>query len=348
MSMIRAILSDGPALTQAAHAAIVDAIDFAWQCKAPGSRRPTEPEMVACLSLRAAPAIAVAWRHILVRHDIRLSAASVFCHGRPIVDFGGSKNVELGDILFVHKHRALTGTVHRNALLLQAKVASVQPYSVGSNETHQLQLYQKWPDFDYVTPNSLRGQSRQVWPKTWHKGAQYLQIDDRPPANPMAGLRGGPFFPAGACLPQNPLVIHHHLASELLDWLGGLSGRPFGDKGSPAIADGWSRVVWDLLESACNKALAWKRKPYRGKHRYAGDKLHLFDGTLTSANQDQMAGGLIVETLGENAGELFGPPNDNVPRDDVPAEGDGGVSVVVIDTMDTTGEGENRDAIRGK
>lgn len=342
MSIMQAVLNDWPLLTHTAHHAIVAAMNLAWQQKASGKQRPIEAEMVACLSLHAAPIFAADWQQILAKYGVHLSSASVFCHGTPIVKFGGPKGSELGDILFVHKHQDQGGAVRRNALLFQAKVAPAQPRSIGKKDLHQLRLYQNWPDFCYVNPPSLRDQSRKVQPKTWHLGAQYLQLDGRPPSDPKSGLQGGPYFPhfsyfpAGACLPQNPLRIHHDLATELVSWLSGLSGRPFGDKTSTAGTNGWSRVVWDLLESSLNKALGWKRSQYRGKPRYTGDNLNLLNGASLVQRPENFS--ILVEAIGDNAKELCEPPNDNTPLDLVPPDDDGGISIVVLDTLDE-GEG---------
>ncbi len=335
MTVAQAVQDDGPLLAGAAHGAIVKALRIAWQQKTMRSNRPTEPEIVACLMLHAAPELAANWRHILSRHGVQFTAATVFCHARPIVDYGGTKNTELGDILLVHRHQDRAGTVRRNALLFQAKVSSAQPHAIGRGEAHQLQLYRGWPDFSYITPRSLRGQLRQVQPKTWHRGAQYLQIDDRPPWDQRSGLlQGFPYFPAGACLPENPLIIHHDLAIELLAWLGGFSGRPFRDRASTVNSSGWSRVVWDLMASALGSALRWRRTHYRSTPRYSGDNLQAIDGAYFFTDPGH-ASNIVSEAIGRDAEEMMVPPNDDIPSqrsgDDEPGEG---ISLFALDTRD--------------
>ncbi len=334
MTLAQAVQSDGLMLRHAAHRAVVDALNTAWQHKRARSPRRTEPEYVACLTLFAAPAFAADWRQILQRHGVQLAAASVFCHARPIVDTGDWTDPELGDILFVHRHEDARGNVRRNALLFQAKVSSSQPHAIGKKERHQLRLYQGWPDFKYVTPGSLKGEDRQIQPKRWHRGGQYLQIDERPPSDPQSGLQGPPSFPAGVCLPQDPLVIHMDLASELLVWLSGFSGRPFRDWASAATTKGWSRVVWDLLRESLGAALRWKRAFYRGRPRYSGDNIHLLYGAFGDSVGVRLQ--TIAEVLGNSADSLGEPPPDadGPPPQVAGYESDAGIAIVIIETID--------------
>lgn len=144
--------------------------------------KPQEPDFVAGLVLESTPGIHFALKAILAPNNISVSMHAVFCHQKPLVSFNALSRAscELGDILFVYVHYPRSRSPRRNAVLFQAKVSNILPYSIHNNEKDQLYLYANWPDFTYTRSSLLSGKSRSVRPKAPHAGAQYLLIDSSP------------------------------------------------------------------------------------------------------------------------------------------------------------------------
>ena len=82
-------------------------------------------------------------------------------------------------------------------------------------ELIQLDLYDKWPEFEYVTVPHLVGKKRHVKPGSPHQGAKYLIVSDNLtphyPVSPNARR-----FLAGTSQVSNPLLHHRNLGTELV------------------------------------------------------------------------------------------------------------------------------------
>ena len=151
--------------------AIVYGLLSAWnRCdligKTPETKRPQEPDLVAGLVLDSTPMIHSALAAVLSPFGLSVHIAGVFCHQSPIVEPEGfDTGCELGDLLVAYVHRPRRAPMIANAILLQAKVTSDQPYEVDRNGQVQLALYSKWPEFTYARPPGLASKKRSVTPK---------------------------------------------------------------------------------------------------------------------------------------------------------------------------------------
>lgn len=301
---------------------------------------PEEPDFVAGIVLESTPILYQAISSIFGQYGLSVSLASVFCHQTPKVVFPGmnKSSCEIGDLLLVHIHTPRTGYPTRNALLYQAKMSSSQPYRVGSGEKDQLELYTEWPAFKYVNSPPLTGQTRDVIPKMKHTGAQYMLIDDRPPNDPNSGLLGLPgTYPIGSCMADDHLRDHNHFADEFFDFLILRSGRGFSAQSS--ATDGWSQIVWDLLDVGFQKAFNRRRSGRVNQPRHAGATREDLDGCscfqrtteATSSTLAMLLGGdrsyaLFADNGGEPPGERFRNENGEEPES--------GVSIILIETSE--------------
>lgn len=213
------------------------------------SPRPQEPDYVAALSTLFVKEFYRILRNFFPDHFF--SVTGVFCHQKPIVDIKSKKMPELGDILFVYMDK---DEMICNSLLLQAKMLSKpplkSPLKIPKSEKHQLELYKSWPQFTYLRAGRLNGRQRNILPKTIHNGAQYLLIS-RSPFSYNLG-RGYEMFQMGCAIPGDTLYINDSLSGELVNFLKFKSGRTF-DYDKHSTEDGWSRMIWDLLEIAASK-----------------------------------------------------------------------------------------------
>lgn len=261
MNLTEAVFNNYKALRTAATASIDVGVGWVWSVKKP----PQEPDIVAGLVLRGLPEMAGRWNTILGKVGIRMAWAAVFCHQRPYVrDLSLTGGCELGDLLVVHSHKDVAGETDRNALLLQAKMGRSRS-RLSSSDLIQLGLYKRWPTFEFTSPAVLKGESRNVEPKMRHRGAQYLLLDEEWPST----------IPE-ICMADRTLIAHGGLDDELVQLLLGLSGRPFASKAESSSTVGWSRVVWDLLQTSFRKSFS---RPMLVKpSRYSGDSLIGIDG----------------------------------------------------------------------
>lgn len=334
------------AILRAAHLATAHGMIDAWRrCERRGGK-PHEPDFVASLVLEGGPLLYDALSAIFQRHKIAFSLAAVYCHQTPKVSFHGMKkksSCELGDMLLAHVHTTHAGSCARNALLLQAKVSSQQPHKVCSSEKDQLQLYSNWPDFKYTTP-PLTGKKRSVVPKSAHAGAQYARIDGRPLGNPRSWLSGtSNTYPVGVCMPDERLYDHDHLAGVMFDCLLGLSGRAFSAQTARPPMDGWSQVVWDLLNVAVKKAFRRKRSGRFCARRYAGARPRDLDGYCFTLATAPVAAGTISGILGpDRAPALFEGSSDSPSSGDFLEVGESddshGTSILLFESSER-GEG---------
>lgn len=226
--------------------ALLDAV--VWITKKCFPREPQEPDYVAALSTK----FVKDFFNLLVAvfPDYDFSVLGVYCHQKPIVDIKQTKKPELGDILFVYVDRKRKDEIVLNSLLLQAKISNSPWLQVHKSEKHQLELYKNWPQFTYYRAGKLNGKKRNILPKTINDGAQYLLIDDNPLTDGFYARKG--MFPMGCAIPDDILCINDSLSSELIDLLKLKSGRTF-DSAPHSTEDGWSKMIWDLLQIAAFK-----------------------------------------------------------------------------------------------
>ncbi len=198
---------------------------------------PHEPDYIAALT-RYFPSLL---KGILSSHipKLNFSVCGCYIHQKPKVEFydpGYRKaEMELGDLLIVYKENNGTEVLY-NSLLLQAKmVKNKYPQTIASKERHQLTLYKKWPQFRYVHL-PLKGEIRNIYPKTIHTGAQYLLIDSKSSIVD--------FWCATA---NKQLYPAESLACQLIRLIEFQVGDTFVSKTKPIIDD-WSKMIWDLLE----------------------------------------------------------------------------------------------------
>jgi hypothetical protein len=323
------------------HAAIVRSMNDTWTRCAPVGP-PQEPDLVAGLVLDATPAIYGALSSALVSYGLTASVSGVFCHQSPKVSHKGPNGgiCEIGDLLFAFAHQPNSGPIVRNALLLQAKSTDRNPYSVGSSEKVQLELYEKWPAFQYTSPANLRGQGRAVTPSTPHAGAQYLLLDSRSPKDPASGLNGLPgTFPAGCAMASPILHIHSDIAMAIFDLMTFKTGRPFGAKG--ASAGDWSAVVWDLIGVGLTRAFNRKRSGRAGAPRSAGGPMSFEDRGAIGLGGARGPSSMASEVLGPNMAHLLYETDGagNIPRfaNQDRGDDDGGISIVLIETREREG-----------
>lgn len=106
----------------------------------------------------------------------KFAVSGVFCHQKPLADFGAAIKPEVGDMLLVYIEENKYAVTKCNALLMQAKKTDKIPYIVHSSEMHQLQLYEEWPTFKLDRAGAFDGAEINVQPKTVNSGAQYLLL----------------------------------------------------------------------------------------------------------------------------------------------------------------------------
>lgn len=343
MSLNYVLKSNSDLLLQTFQIGVLVGVHDAWYHANPV---PEEPDIVASLVLRTIPLWSNSLKAILEPNNISLSVCSVFCHQTPQVYYSSMKgsSCELGDLLIVHLHKKSDGTFIRNALLYQAKLTAKQPYRVKTGEQDQLDLYRKWPKFKYVKSGSLTNIERDIQPKMPHTGAQYMLIDDTPPSNPKSGLLGFPnTYSIGCAMPDDYIFDHSDLCNDFLNFLLLRSGRRFFDKNDPD-KDGWSDMVWDLLQSSLNKAFNRKRSGRINVPRISGDN-QMLDGICFTLKTPRAMFSLSKEVIGSEKTHLLFNENNN---DDIPPfrnerfgdEGGSGTSLIILETSENRNEDE--------
>lgn len=189
-----------------------------------------------------------------------------FLHQKPFAKFCDpsipGKSPEIGDLLIVYKE-VHTTDIRYNALLLQAKkTKNIYRARVSSRDMHQLTLYTKWPIFEY-TEASLKGEIRDITPKTITSGAQYLLIDERKSYHPLCPA---PSF--WCAMPQRVLSASNTLALQIVKFLEFQVGRPFVE--NPTRKD-WSQMIWDLLHISATSKFNRQRSGHTDQPRSYGD-----------------------------------------------------------------------------
>jgi hypothetical protein len=196
-----------------------------------------------------------------------------------------------------------------------------------------------WPKFKYWRSRPLKGEI-DIVPKSRHLGAQYLLIDDRPQSEIESGLVGYPgTYPVGSCMADQVLHDHNDLATEIHAFLQTRSGRPFLEK-AQAASDGWSQLVWDLIDSGLTKAFNRRRSGRVRAQRVAGDSLRFLDGSFFRGATPARLPNMIQEVLGRDGAALLEqrddwdtPPGDvDMVEDESPGSG---TSVILIETSES-------------
>lgn len=338
MSFLLTVKSVKPELVVSAQYSILVSMIEAWNnCRIRGNK-PEEPDFVASLVLNGTKIIENEWRKVFNSVGIRIAVTGIYCHQAPKVNFSGikKKSCELGDLLWCHVHYSANGSVTRNAILYQAKKSANQPYRIQKNDADQLKLYSTWPAFTYVTSGSLNGQIRHVKPSAPRRGAQYLLIDGRPPEILESGILGIPgTYPIGSCIPNNPIIDHCDLGLELVHSLELLSGDPFDDRNTAIKENGWSKVVWDILESSAQKSFRRIKSGYSSQPRTSGASPSEIDGCFyaTSPNIRPSGRSLLQELVD------FSFSNNNIPPNRQEEQwfdkGDEGVSVLLFESYES-------------
>lgn len=295
---------------------------FSWvfeNCRV-NKKTPQEPDFIAGLVIEFTPSIFNVLQATFPK--TKFSVTGVYCHQKPIVDIGLSKCPELGDILFVYRYTNQRGEQTVNSLLFQAKMSSSHIDNVASSDLHQLELYLKWPDFTYKRAGKLTGEKRSILPKAVNDGAQYLLINsnDRIARDLKFNLRNHPLL--WCAKPDFQLDRNYCLSAELVDFVKFKSGRVV--ENDPKISnDHWTKMVWELIEIAEQKAA--KRKNM-GIGEFSRLNLFESDGLCAfESNSDSIFSGLhqtLSKSDGENGGFDF-YDEENI-----------GVSVVVIEGSD--------------
>ena len=206
---------------------------------------PQEPDFIAGLTLDYSQEL---YRILtLLFPENNFSLSSVFCHQKPLANFGASTAPEIGDILFVFISHGKRKRL--NSLLFQAKITQRENFWVAGYDLDQLALYTGWPKFKYRRAGRITGVERNILPKTITTGAQYMLIDNHP-INGLSGLPGT--YPFGTAIPDNQIALSRSLGTDIFDFFQFKNGRPFVED-PDATDDHWTKMIWDLLRIAKDK-----------------------------------------------------------------------------------------------
>lgn len=313
-------------LTQLIDISIINSAQKAeYLCQHYSSKRAEEPDFIANLVLEFAPNLFKILTLLFKQSKFTLS--SIYCHQKPLANYGGIKNPEIGDIIFAIIHTDRFGKKTCNALLMQAKISQEEDFIVPSSDEHQLFLYTEWPKFTYIRPEiSFKGATRDIYPKSITQGAQYLLIDN----HPRRGLSGIPgTFPMGCATANKHIILDKNLSEELTDFLKFKTGRGFDYIDSYHDSDDWTRLVWDLIGMANIKSKR-KNAGLIGKKDFERGSIADYDG-------------LSFITLAKGRGVF----NDIETSDifntsaSLQEDGGGGVSLILIEVSDIEGHENN-------
>ena len=165
------------------------------------------------------------------------AVSGIFCHQKPLANYGGAKNPELGDILLVYIEENKYSVKKCNALLLQAKKVNKVPYNVSYGESHQLKLYEEWPKFTLERAGVLNGTEIDVQPKTLNAGAQYLLFQSACKDEKRVCC----------AYPDKELFLEKKLSEQIIDLMKFFTGRTFLYEENSACNDDWTKLIWDLI-----------------------------------------------------------------------------------------------------
>lgn len=342
MTYLSKIYENQHSIMLATEQVALDCMHAAYNLAAPAL--PQEPDFVAMLTMHGAPQLQALLSGILKGTGISSTTTGVFCHQTPkakfIDDDGIEKRCELGDILLAHIHSKGGKVQNRNAMLLQAKMAKdadkAGGYTIPGSEHHQLALYSKWPKFEYYRAGpTLNTQTRTVFPHQAHPGAQYLLIDPADYFNPKKySLPPANHYPCAVWMAEPVLYPYQTMSQAVFGLLSFSSGRVFGSRSKMHF--GWTRVVWDLLESSLIKAFNRRNIGVTNEDRVSGakpDELALYctfsKGQFGRSTVENVLNTDISRNLGMDGNDL--PPEGRFgdQRDD---DDEGYVSVFLIET----------------
>lgn len=281
---------------------------------------PQEPDYIAHLSI-----------HLPIRlHEYlknffpstAFSVTGVFCHQKPLADFGMPPVPELGDILFVYIYKDRSGKKRYNSLLLQAKMSSA-PISMLAISDMQLKLYTEWPKFKYQRAGGLNGTDRDIMPKAVTDGAQYLLID-----NNMSLFGRTHTSSMGCATAAQKLIMDRTLGEELIELLKFKSGRPFVEL-TATPADEWSQMIWDLLSITKSRV---SRRVNSGLRHFPRQACYSYTPEDT-----------ITFSTDEGVDSIFGWDRDNSdstspPEDKTFNSEAGGIPTIIIEATEPESE----------
>ncbi|MDO8826148.1 hypothetical protein [Methylophaga sp.] len=203
---------------------------------------PQEPDYIADLSLRWVSDAVRDLKRVL-RSKFRVGITGVYCHQKPLADFGTTPRPEIGDLLLFLKYQESGSAPIFNSLLFQAKTSSSQNFIIGSGDLHQLKLYEEWPKFQYRRAGPLNNQTRDIHPKRPCTGAKYLLVDSS-----YIGCHAyyPMYFPFGCAVPNRSITLTKSFTDEFIDFLTLDAGKVISDKSS--ATEDWSNMIWDLLD----------------------------------------------------------------------------------------------------
>lgn len=198
-------------------------------------RNPQEPDFVAELVNRLPQDIYNTLRVFAPHYEYAISG--IFCHQKPLANYGGVKKPELGDILVVYIEENKYAVKKCNALLMQAKMVDKVPYIVPNGEIHQLKLYEEWPTFTLERAGALNGTEIDIQPKTLNSGAQYLLFQEPYTDEKMVCC----------AYPDKKLFLEKKLSNQIIDLMKFFTGRTFLFKQDSTCNDDWTKLIWDLI-----------------------------------------------------------------------------------------------------
>lgn len=227
-------------------------------------RTKKEPEIIAQITIDI-PQVVKKWDTIQKnRSNIRFYSCGAFVHGHPLVKLINttpSSPVEIGDLLLITniidnstKPNAL---YERRALLMQAKKHDLKQQNgtciinITPQNNIQHTQYNQWQEFQYTSPQNLRGQRRYIQGLDVYAGTQYLLINKGKDSNCNGSLC--PSLLQRVCpnyltaYPEMPLGHFNSFADELVNFILGNIGKMF--KSDPASIHnlGWDNVIHDLI-----------------------------------------------------------------------------------------------------
>lgn len=165
------------------------------------------------------------------------AVSGMFCHQKPLANYGGAQNPELGDILLAYIEENKYSVKKCNALLMQAKKVNKIPYAVSYGETHQLKLYEEWPKFKLERAGVLNGTEIDIQPKTINAGAQYLLFQ-----SPYKDEKR-----VCCAYPDRELFLEKKLSDQIIDLMKFFTGRTFLYEEDSICNDDWTKLIWNLI-----------------------------------------------------------------------------------------------------
>lgn len=292
-----------------------------------------EEDYVATMVTNGVPLLAERWSELLKPRHVAIHVAGVFCHGHPQVAFGKpSSQVELADLLVVHRHATKNGSAAR-AILLQAKMSKDGTLTLAADDK-QLELYSTWPPFRFVTGGLAPGE-RVLEEKG--KGSRYaliLEGSAYPEQIPWADQ-----CPWAASAANRQLSAASSLAKLLGDMLLGKEGRPFRQD---RPRDPWSKMILELLRITGKRT--YKRTNIRrgatprlaARPTAASGIMFMSSGTFQAGTPSQIHARSIssrffaTAPLADNNGDGI----DDLPRSPRPSV-EGGISTLIIETAES-------------